>query len=117
MFDIGFSELLLVAFIALLVIGPERLPRVAYKAGQWIARIQKYIQNARSDIEREIRAEELRQIIEAQGSEMTDLKKSVNELKQELAMREMIDDVKEHNRRSHQKTKKSIERDPDDEKP
>ncbi len=59
MFDIGFSELLLVGVVALLVIGPERLPKVARTAGHLFGRFQRYVNNVKSDISREMELEEL----------------------------------------------------------
>ncbi|MCL7462777.1 Sec-independent protein translocase protein TatB [Pseudomonas sp. NW5] len=60
MFDIGFSELLLVALVALLVLGPERLPGAARTAGLWIGRIRRSFAAIRSEVEREIGADEIR---------------------------------------------------------
>ncbi len=64
MFDIGFLELLVIGVVALLVIGPERLPGIARKAGYWVGRIQRWLGKVRTDVERELNAEELRQAIE-----------------------------------------------------
>lgn len=60
MFDIGFTELLVIGVVALLVIGPERLPRVARTAGHLFGRMQRYVTTVKSDISREIELEELR---------------------------------------------------------
>lgn len=60
MFDIGFSELLVVGVVALIVIGPERLPRVARTAGHLLGRFQRYAASVKSDISREMQMEELR---------------------------------------------------------
>ena len=54
MFDIGFSELLIIALVALVVIGPERLPRVARTAGHLLGRLQRYGSDGKTDINREI---------------------------------------------------------------
>jgi sec-independent protein translocase protein TatB len=67
MFDIGFWELSLIAVVALLVIGPERLPKVARTAGLWIGRGRRMISTVRQDIEREIKAEELKEILNKQA--------------------------------------------------
>jgi len=64
MFDVGFSEIALVAVVALLVLGPERLPRVARTAGALVRRARASWQNVRSEIERELAAEDLRKSIE-----------------------------------------------------
>ena len=66
MFDVGFLELLLVGVVALLVIGPERLPKVARTAGMWVGRGRRFINSVKQDIDREIKADELREIIDKQ---------------------------------------------------
>lgn len=60
MFDIGFTELLLIGVVALLVVGPERLPKVARTAGHLLGRFQRYVASVKSDISREVQLEELR---------------------------------------------------------
>lgn len=60
MFDIGFSELLVIGVVALIVIGPERLPKVARTAGHLYGRMQRYVSDVKSDIGREIEIDELR---------------------------------------------------------
>ena len=60
MFDIGFSELVLIGLVALIVIGPERLPRVARTAGHLLGRLQRYVSDVKADINREIQLEELK---------------------------------------------------------
>src|SRR5262245_52755207 len=62
MFDIGFSELMVIAVIALVVIGPERLPKVARTLGHLAGRLQRYVADVKSDINREIELDELRKM-------------------------------------------------------
>ncbi|MBK7676264.1 Sec-independent protein translocase protein TatB [Accumulibacter sp.] len=62
MFDIGFSEMMLIAVVALVVIGPERLPKVARTAGHLLGRLQRYVSDVKSDINREMQLEELRKL-------------------------------------------------------
>jgi sec-independent protein translocase protein TatB len=62
MFDIGFSELVVIAVVALIVVGPERLPRVARMAGHLLGRLQRYVGDVKADINREIQLEELRKL-------------------------------------------------------
>jgi sec-independent protein translocase protein TatB len=62
MFDIGFSELIVIAVVALIVVGPERLPRVARMAGHLLGRLQRYVGDVKADINREIQLEELRKL-------------------------------------------------------
>ena len=63
MFDIGFSEIALIAVVALLVLGPERLPKVARTAGALLRRARASWQNVRSEIERELDAEDLKKTL------------------------------------------------------
>jgi sec-independent protein translocase protein TatB len=62
MFDIGFSELLLIAVVALIVIGPERLPKVARTLGHLFGRMQRYVNDVKADISREMELDELRKL-------------------------------------------------------
>ncbi len=59
MFDFGFSELVLIGLIALIVLGPERLPEVARAAGRWAARLRRFIEDVKRDIDREVQDENL----------------------------------------------------------
>ena len=62
MFDIGFSELMLIGIVALIVIGPERLPKVARTLGHLLGRAQRYVNDVKSDINREIQLDELKKL-------------------------------------------------------
>ena len=62
MFDIGFSELMVIAVVALIVIGPERLPKVARTLGHLLGRAQRYVNDVKSDINREIQLDELKRL-------------------------------------------------------
>ncbi|MBU3696447.1 Sec-independent protein translocase protein TatB [Dechloromonas sp.] len=62
MFDIGFSELMVIGIVALLVIGPERLPKVARTLGHLLGRAQRYVNDVKSDINREIQLDELKKL-------------------------------------------------------
>lgn len=62
MFDIGFSELVVIAVVALIVIGPERLPKVARTVGHLMGRFQRYVRDVKSDLNREMQLEELRKL-------------------------------------------------------
>lgn len=62
MFDIGFSEMLVIAVVALIVIGPERLPKVARTLGHLFGRMQRYVNDVKADISREMELEELRKL-------------------------------------------------------
>ncbi|MBI3148104.1 MAG: twin-arginine translocase subunit TatB [Betaproteobacteria bacterium] len=62
MFDIGFSEIALIAVVALVVVGPERLPRVARMAGRMLGQVQRYVNSVKSEIDREMQIEELKKL-------------------------------------------------------
>jgi sec-independent protein translocase protein TatB len=60
MFDIGFSELLVIALVALVVLGPERLPNAARFAGLWVRRARAQWYSVKNELERELAAEDLK---------------------------------------------------------
>ncbi len=62
MFDIGFSELLVIGIVALIVIGPEKLPKVARTLGHLLGRAQRYVNDVKSDINREMQLDELKKL-------------------------------------------------------
>jgi sec-independent protein translocase protein TatB len=62
MFDIGFTEMVMVAVVALIVLGPERLPVVAKQAGQWLGKLRRYVDDVKSDINRQMELDELRKL-------------------------------------------------------
>jgi sec-independent protein translocase protein TatB len=62
MFDIGFSELVVVGLIALIVLGPKRLPEVARTAGRWTGQLRRFIADVKQDLDREIHTEELSEL-------------------------------------------------------
>lgn len=62
MFDIGFSELLVIGIVALVVIGPEKLPKVARTLGHLLGRAQRYVNDVKSDINREMQLDELKKL-------------------------------------------------------
>lgn len=75
MFDIGASEIFVIGVVALIVIGPERLPRVARTLGHLFGRLQRYVSEVKSDINREIELEELRNL----KATMQDAARSIQE--------------------------------------
>ena len=64
MFDVGFSELMVIGIVALLVLGPERLPKVARTTGHLLGRLQRYVADVKSDISREMQLDELKRLQE-----------------------------------------------------
>ncbi|RKT44383.1 Sec-independent protein translocase protein TatB [Thiocapsa rosea] len=67
MFDMGFWELLVIGVVALVVIGPERLPRVARIAGLWLGRARRTLASVQDEIRRELKADELKEILDKQA--------------------------------------------------
>lgn len=70
MFDVGFSEMLLVGLIALLVFGPERLPKVAREAGLWVSKLRNMAHSVKQEIDREMQLQELKESMDKQKREM-----------------------------------------------
>jgi sec-independent protein translocase protein TatB len=66
MFDVGFSELLMIGLVSLLVIGPERLPKVARVVGFWLGKMRAISANLRAEIHHELQLEEMKQIMQEQ---------------------------------------------------
>lgn len=78
MFDIGFLELVICGVIALLVLGPERLPGAARTAGQWVGRARRMVRHFTSELDSQIRAEELREELRKAGDiGLEDVRKNV----------------------------------------
>ena len=67
MFDVGFWELVVVAVVALVVIGPERLPKAARVAGMWLGKARRTLASVKSEIDRELKAQELQEILSKQA--------------------------------------------------
>ena len=81
MFDVGFQELTLIGVIALIVVGPERLPKMARTIGLWMGKIRYYVGQVKSDIDREVRAQELKEMLDKPAKELDDLYKVAEETK------------------------------------
>jgi sec-independent protein translocase protein TatB len=73
MFDIGLSEMVVLAVVALVVLGPERLPKVAKQAGAWMGKLRRYVDDVKSDINRQMELTELRNL----KSQLTDAAKDI----------------------------------------
>jgi sec-independent protein translocase protein TatB len=78
MFDIGFSEILVIGVVALIVIGPERLPKVARTLGHMFGRLQRYVNEVKADINREMELDELRKLHSQVQSAARDIEHSVS---------------------------------------
>jgi sec-independent protein translocase protein TatB len=79
MFDIGFSELIVIGIVALVVIGPERLPRVARTTGLLLGRLQRYVADVKADIGRELQLEELKKLQAEVQESAHDLERSMTD--------------------------------------
>ena len=77
MFDIGFSEIVVIAVVALIVIGPERLPKTARMLGHLFGRLQRYVNEVKSDISREMELDELRRLQREVKGAATEFEQSV----------------------------------------
>lgn len=84
MFDVNFSEMMVIAVVAFIVIGPERLPKVARTLGHLLGRGQRYISSVKADIARDIGIEELRQLQEKVQQEYKSAEEAVNQVTQTL---------------------------------
>ncbi|MGD2137922.1 MAG: Sec-independent protein translocase protein TatB [Gammaproteobacteria bacterium] len=79
MFDIGFWEIIFIMVVALLVVGPERLPRIARTAGLWIGKMRGFVASVKADIDHELAAEELRKTL-AKQTAVPELEELVDEV-------------------------------------
>jgi len=79
LFDVAFSELVVIAIIALVIIGPEKLPRVARTLGAITGRLQRYVSTIKADVEREMQMEELQKV-------QQDIRRSASQVQAELSL-------------------------------
>lgn len=80
MIDLGVSKLALIAVVALVVIGPERLPKVARMAGNLMGRAQRYMAEVKSEVNRQVELDELKKMQEAATSAVKDVQSSMNDI-------------------------------------
>jgi sec-independent protein translocase protein TatB len=84
MFDIGFSEIVVIAVVALVVIGPERLPKTARTLGHLFGRLQRYVADVKADINREMQLEDLRKLQQEVRTAATEFETSMSTAAREL---------------------------------
>ena len=84
MFDVGFSEVVIIAIIALVILGPERLPKVARTIGFWVGKARRMVADVKSDIDREMRESELADLRKL-GDEISEVKNEVQSAAGEVA--------------------------------
>jgi len=86
MFDAGFLEVIVIAAVALLVVGPDRMPELARSAGRWAGKLKRFVSDVKTDLERELKADELRQMMtdETVGVDLSELGSEVKEVVEEV---------------------------------
>ncbi|MFO7582238.1 Sec-independent protein translocase protein TatB [Guyparkeria sp.] len=84
MFGFSFWEVFILLVVALLVIGPERLPGVARKAGEWTYKVRKFVANAKAEMDSEFNMQDMKQLLNSQESEISKLRAMVEETRHEI---------------------------------
>ncbi len=84
MFDISFWELAVIGVVALVVIGPEKLPGIARTAGVWLGKAQRMVASVKADINRELQTDELKKLLTEQKAEMQELRKVIDDSRTDL---------------------------------
>jgi len=93
MFDMGFTEMMLIGIVALVVIGSERFSGVARTAGKYFARSRNFMMNVRADVESELKADELREMFEAQQKELQSLKDVVSDAGKDIGLSDIKNEI------------------------
>ena len=104
MFDVGFWEILLILVLALVIIGPERLPGAARKAGFFVGKARRYIEGVRSEVEQELDVNEFKRMLHNQEVQINELQQQIksdvdevgSELKKDLPASDFLTDVPSH---------------------
>jgi len=84
MFDVGFLEILVIGIVALIVIGPEKLPAVARTVGTWVGKAQRFVRGVKSDFANELQSGDLKKIIGDQNDQISELRSLVTNARKEL---------------------------------
>lgn len=104
MFDVGFWEILLILVLALVIIGPERLPGAARKAGFFVGKARRYIEGVRSEVEQELDVSEFKRLLHNQEVQINELQQKIksgvdevgSDLKKEIPLSDILTDVPSH---------------------
>ena len=107
MFDVGFSEVVIIAIIALVILGPERLPKVARTLGFWVGKARRMVADVKSDIDREMRESELADLRKL-GDEISDVKNEVQSAAGEVADDAGVESVVESIKKSTDDIQSSV---------
>lgn len=100
MFNIGVTELMMIAIVGLIVIGPERLPRVARTLGHLFGRMQRYVADIKEDISREVELDELRQL-------QSSMKEAAREIEESVS--KQVNLIEDEVQQAESETRKSVE--------
>ena len=110
MFGFSFWEVFILLVVALIVIGPERLPGVARKAGEWTYKVRKFVNNAKAEMESEFNMQDMKQLLNSQESEISKLRAMVEETRHDIdqtgdTVKGALDDAEQTMRRSAESEK------------
>ena len=94
MFDIGFWELAIIGVVTLIVVGPERMPGLARTAGKWFEKISRFIGSVKADIDRELKADEMKKVMEKHAAT--------------AGMHEILEETKADLQEFHQATEEAV---------
>lgn len=96
MFDVGFTEILLIGIVSLIVIGPERLPAVARTVGQWVGKMQRFVRGVKTDLASELETGDLKKLIGDQREQINELRSMVSTAKKdfESTTRDVVETTK-----------------------
>lgn len=98
MFDVSFTELLVIGLVALVVIGPERLPGVARTLGHLLGRLNRYVNGVKADIQREMHLDEMRKLRDEMEQQARQIEQSVT--REAEAVRSSLDDLEKQARQT-----------------
>jgi sec-independent protein translocase protein TatB len=104
MFDVGFWEILLILVLALVVIGPERLPGAARQAGFWVGKARRYIEGVRTEVEQELDVNEFKRMLRNQEVQINELQQQIkssvddvgSEISKDIPSSDFLNDVPSH---------------------
>ena len=107
MFDVGFSEVVIIAIIALVILGPERLPKVARTIGFWVGKARRMVADVKTDIDREMRESDLADLRKL-GDEISDVKNEFQSAAGKVADDSGVDSVVESIKKSADDIQSSV---------